>query len=38
MFLPIVALALIDDIEFGDGVIEAEIAGDVRPGAVSHPD
>jgi hypothetical protein len=26
-------LVLIDDLEFGDGVIEAEIAGDVRPGA-----
>jgi hypothetical protein len=26
-------LALIEGVEFGDGVIEAEIAGDVRPGA-----
>ena len=26
-------LALIEGLEFGDGVIEAEIAGDVRPGA-----
>jgi hypothetical protein len=26
-------LLLINDLEFGDGVIEAEIAGDVRPGA-----
>jgi hypothetical protein len=26
-------LALINDLEFGDGVIEAEIAGEVRPGA-----
>jgi hypothetical protein len=26
-------LAVINDIEFGDGVIEAEIAGDIRPGA-----
>jgi hypothetical protein len=26
-------LVLIDDLEFGDGVIEAEIAGDIRPGA-----
>ena len=26
-------LVLINDLEFGDGVIEAEIAGDVRPGA-----
>jgi len=26
-------LAIIDDLEFGDGVIEAEIAGDIRPGA-----
>jgi len=26
-------LALINDLEFGDGVIEAEIAGDIRPGA-----
>jgi len=26
-------LVLIDGLEFGDGVIEAEIAGDIRPGA-----
>ena len=26
-------LAIIDGLEFGDGVIEAEIAGDIRPGA-----
>jgi hypothetical protein len=26
-------LVLVDDLEFGDGVIEAEIAGDIRPGA-----
>ena len=26
-------LALVNDLEFGDGVIEAEIAGDVQPGA-----
>ena len=26
-------LALIEGLEFGDGIIEAEIAGDVRPGA-----
>jgi hypothetical protein len=26
-------LVLVNDLEFGDGVIEAEIAGDVRPGA-----
>ena len=26
-------LAVINDLEFGDGVIEAEIAGDVQPGA-----
>ena len=25
--------ALIDNLEFGDGVIEAEISGEVRPGA-----
>jgi hypothetical protein len=30
---PVETLVLIDDLEFGDGVIEAEIAGDVRPGA-----
>ena len=26
-------LVIINDLEFGDGVIEAEIAGDIRPGA-----
>jgi len=30
---PVETLALINDLEFGDGVIEAEIAGDVAPGA-----
>jgi hypothetical protein len=30
---PTETLAVIADLEFGDGVIEAEIAGDVRPGA-----
>jgi hypothetical protein len=30
---PVETLVLIDELEFGDGVIEAEIAGDIRPGA-----
>jgi hypothetical protein len=30
---PVETLVLIDDLAFGDGVIEADIAGDIRPGA-----